>query len=106
MNQGLNNWSQMSLLEQLGNIGSEVGRARISQGKDENRFQGAVKRALELFQRTISDSRWHNQRQELQMAHDCFVDAIDGAKQYQTTLADLDEYFMYFAVAAMRQYDN
>jgi len=39
----------LSLAEQMGNIGGEVSRARLAQGKDENRFWGAVARAQELF---------------------------------------------------------
>ena len=98
-------WSNQSLIEQLGNIGSEVGRARISYNHDESRFQGSVKRALELFDRTLSDSRWIDQIEEIRMARECFVDAINGGEKYHTTLADLDKYFTQFAILAMRQYE-
>ncbi len=97
----------MSLIEQLGNIGSEVGRAKIAQETEDDRFQGAVKRALELFDRTLSDSRWSDRIDEIKMAKDCFVDATTNrAQKFHTTLADLDTYFMYFAMATMQQYDN
>ena len=39
-------WYKMSLAEQLGNIGSEVGRAANSKGKNEELFQGSFQRAL------------------------------------------------------------
>ncbi|MBI2025363.1 hypothetical protein HYT04_01050 [Candidatus Kaiserbacteria bacterium] len=43
-------WFTLTLAEQMGHIGSEVGRARIWQDKgDEKAFWGAVTRALELF---------------------------------------------------------
>src|SRR3989344_8932065 len=67
------NWQNMSLIEQLGNIGSEVGRAKIAQETEDDRFQGAVKRALELFDRTLSDSRWSDRIDEIKMAKDCLV---------------------------------
>ena len=100
------NWSRFSLIEQLGNIGSEVGRARIAQYKDEEGFQNAIKRALELFDRTLSDLRWSAQRPEIETAREIFCDAISGGQKYRSNLDELEEYFMYFAIAAMRQYDS
>ena len=38
-------WFELSLVQQLGNIGSEVGRARRSCDKDEAKFWGAAARA-------------------------------------------------------------
>ena len=70
-------WNNLTLMEQLGNIGSEVSRAALSQGKDEGRFQGAVQRGLDLFDLTLADSRWKG-----------------------PSLEDLDRYFLPFAVAA------
>lgn len=54
----IESWSKLSFVEQMGNIGSEVGRARKWQGKDENRFYLAVEKALELFDLTFRDNRW------------------------------------------------
>jgi len=51
-------WFELSLAQQLGNIGSEVGRARLSRGKDEAKFWDAAARALDLFYLTLSDKRW------------------------------------------------
>ena len=94
-------WYQMSLMEQLGNIGSEVGRARIYRDKeDEERFQKAVDRALELFDLTLNDSRWHGRLVEIGRARDVFCDAVLGGREYKSNLSDLERYFMYFAFAA------
>lgn len=92
----------MTLMEQLGNIGSEVGRARSSQGKDESRFNGAVDRALELFGLTLSDRRWHGRLTEVGRAREVFCDAVQGGELYNSSLADLEKYFMHFALAARR----
>ena len=54
-------WFKMSLAEQMANIGSEVSRAHKWEGKDEDIFWGAVNRALELFDLTLTDSRWKGQ---------------------------------------------
>lgn len=91
-------WFQLSLVEQLGNIGSEVGRARRAKG-DKERFDGAVRRALELFDLTLSDPRWR--KKELCRARELFCDAVYGGILYGTTLEYLDDhYFYYFDYAA------
>ena len=92
-------WFTLSLMEQLGNIGSEVGRAARSRG-DEKRFEGAVSRALELFHLTISDPRWRGRLKELTRVRELFCDAVLGGSSYGTSLEDLDKYFYYFAYAA------
>lgn len=92
----------MSLEEQLGNIGSEVGRARAWQGKDEQSFWGAVTRALELFDLTQEDKRWKKRRAEIDRARESFADAVLGGTEYKSTLPDLERYFMQFALLASR----
>ncbi len=52
-------WQEMSIAEQLGNVGSEYGRVLSARRRqDEARFQGALSRFLELLDMTISDKRW------------------------------------------------
>jgi hypothetical protein len=93
-------WHTLTLAEQLGNIGSEVGRAAKWQGRDESSFWGAVTRALELFDLTQMDSRWKNRRSELNRAKETFSDAVLGGREYQSNLKDLENYFMLFALVA------
>ena len=93
-------WFKMSLMEQLGNIGSEVGRAKTYQKENDSRLQNTVARALELFDLTLSDSRWHGRLKEIGRARDVFCDAISGSSEYGSTLSDLENYFLYFAIAA------
>ena len=95
-------WVTLSLADQLGNIGSEVGRARKWQGRDEQSFWGAVTRALELLELTQADPRWRKRRAEINRARETFADAVLGGKEYGTTLADLEKYFMQFAVLSAR----
>lgn len=91
-------WFTLSLAEQLGNIGSEVGRAQRWQGKDTNSFWGAVTRALELFDLTQEDKRWTKRRKELDRARESFADAVLGGSEYGSRLSDLERYFMQFAL--------
>ena len=93
-------WHQMTLSEQLGNIGSEVSRANLAEGKDKKRFDGAVDRALELFDLTISDSRWRGRLREIGRAREVFCDAVYGGKEYGSSFKNLQNYFDHFALVA------
>lgn len=93
-------WFTLPLADQLGNIGSEVGRAAKWQDKDEKSFWGAVTRALELLDLTREDVRWVKRRPELNRAREVFADAVLGGKEYRSTIADMEDYFMHFALYA------
>lgn len=93
-------WQTMPLVEQLANVGSDVGRAARWQGKDPARCQQAFDRALELLDLTLADPRWTGRRKELGRARELLCDAMLGGTMYGSDLADLDRYFLPFAVAA------
>lgn len=95
-------WFKISLMEQLGNIGSEVGRAAQWQEKDPKIFNNAVERALELFDLTLNDERWRGRRSEIARARELLCDAAYGNNTYNTSIKDLDRYFFLFAYAARR----
>lgn len=91
-------WFELSLAEQLGNIGSEVSRSSRWQNKDEKLFWGAVERALELFDLTLADSRWKGRKMEIARAREVFCDAVYGGKLYKSSFSDLIKYFDSFAL--------
>lgn len=93
-------WQRLSLAEQLGNVGSEVSRARMRQSDDPDRFLQAMDRALELLDLTIQDSRWRFRLKELTRTREFLCDALTGGSNYQATLDELDRYFLTFAIAA------
>ncbi len=94
-------WQTLSLIEQMANIGSEVGRVRIArQRNDVDGAERAFARALELFDFTIKDSRHQGRRKEIIRARELFCDASENGIMYNTTLEDLDRYFLAFAYAA------
>ncbi len=96
-------WRKFSVEEQLGNIGSEVSRASRWQDKDEKLYNGAVDRALELFDMTLEDPRWHGPvLKEIALAREVFCDAFFGGKEYGTTFKNLQPYFDQFALAVRR----
>lgn len=95
-------WRELSLAEQLGNVGSEVSRASRWQGKDDGRFWGAVGRAFELLDLTIGDPRHRGRLREIVRAREVLADAVLGGKEYGTTLPGLLSYFDRFAIYARR----
>ena len=99
-----NRWHNLLLAEQMANIGSEVGRAAKWQDKDNARFDGAVKRAMELIDLTLEDPRWRSRSQELGRLKEVFCDGVLGGKEYGTTLSGLENYFLPFFNLTARKY--
>lgn len=94
-------WQQLTLMEQLGNVGSEVHRSIMWHEKNDlPHFQNAFDRALELFDLTLADPRWKGRRKEIARSREVFCDIFYGDNQYGTDPQSLDDYFMQFAVAA------
>jgi len=97
------NWQKLSLIEQLGNIGSEIGRTRKWQNVNEELYRGAYQRTLELFDLTINDPRWKHRLKEITRARSLFCATLIGRNKYKTELADLERHFFQYALAARRQ---
>lgn len=96
-------WRELTLMEQLGNIGSEVARAsRALAQANEGRFMPALDRALVLFDLTLDDERWATRRKEIARAREVVCDFLVGDNDYGSTADSLDAYFLAFAVAARR----
>ena len=93
-------WFELTLVEQLGNVGSEVSRALRWQDRDEKLFGSAVERALELIDLTLRDSRWRHRLKEVCRVREVLCDAAFGSGTYNTSLEDLNRYFTQFALAA------
>ncbi len=94
-------WFELSLAEQLGNVGSEVGRATNWQrkGNVESRDK-ALNRAFDLLDMTISDNRWHVGRKELCRAREVLADTFYGDREYGDTPEKIEKYFYEYALAA------
>jgi hypothetical protein len=94
-------WQTLSLLEQLGNVGSEVGRAiRAKQQGNDERLWSALERALELIDLTSADPRHAGRLKEIRRAREVVCDYLVGDNSYHSTAAALDQYFLTFALAA------
>jgi hypothetical protein len=90
-------------VEQLANIGSDVGRAALARQRgDETRLQAALERCLELFDLTLADERWQGRRKEISRARELACDFLVGDNVHRSTPQSLDAYFLPFAIAARR----
>ena len=96
-------WAELSLIEQLANVGSEVGRAcRERERGDTARARSALERGLELIDLTLADERWRGRRRELTRGRELVCDFLVGDNVHGSTRASLDRYYLAFAVAARR----
>ena len=95
-------WNRLSLVEQLGNIGSEVDRVISWRTKGNVEFSAkALDRTLELLDLTIGDPRWRGgSRKELTRVREVLCDAFVGDNIYNTPSEFLSRYFYQFAFAA------
>jgi len=96
-------WAQLSFNEQMGNIGSEVGRAIIAH-RDGNivRETRAIDRAIDLFSATVEvliNTEYAYRLKEVLRARDEFLRLFfDGT--FESDADKIERYFMYFAFAA------
>ena len=92
-------WAKMTLFEQMGNIGSEVGRALSAKHQGDNdSMNSALFRGLDLIDATAKlwAQKYPFRNRELLRARELFVQSVLTDKEDKT----LENYFMQFAIAA------
>lgn len=95
-------WAQLSIIEQMANIGAEVGRT-INAYRDgnEKRFDNALLRALDLFSATteqLANDKSYRLREVLRARNEFLRLFFDGT--FELDADNIDRYFTQFAVAA------
>jgi len=96
-------WAELTFEEQMGNIGSEVGRA-ISAHRSGNaiREARAVDRAIDLFSATVDvlkNTEYSYRLKEVLRSRDEFLRLFfDGT--FEKDADNIERYFMYFAFLA------
>ena len=96
-------WHELSVAEQLGNIGSEVSRTERWRTRNPARAQEAFYRALELIDFTLDDPRYRcsaARLRELARTREVLVDFFAGENEYGSTAESLQKYFDAYAMAA------
>lgn len=99
-------WWTLSLVEQLGHVGSEISRASRWLSRNPETACLAFYRALELIDLTLADPRLRASRprlREVARAREVVVDFFAGGNQYNSTADSLQKYFDQYAAAARRR---
>jgi len=99
-------WFALSLAEQLGNVGSELGRAVRWSTTHPALAERAFHRTLELFDLTLDDPRHRRsvaRLREIARAREVVADFLSGENRYGSTAESLQKYFDAYAVAARRR---
>jgi len=93
-------WKQLSFMEQMANIGSEVERALKWRSKNNAVYaQKAFERALELIELTIEGIRDYSYIKEITRLREALIDFFLGENQFNSTESSWHNYFLQFAYA-------
>ncbi|MEI8012071.1 MAG: hypothetical protein WCI27_06280 [Candidatus Omnitrophota bacterium] len=96
-------WKELTLCEQMANIGSEVERALNWKQKQNPVYsRKAVERALELLDLTLDSASRFSQRKEVARVREAVVDFFIGSNQFGSTDKSWRRYFLSFTYAARR----
>lgn len=96
-------WAKFTSYEQMGNIGSEVGRAlRAKRNGDTKLAYQAMVRALELFSATMDllIRQKSPRAKEVLRSRDQFLTVLTNPDATPQDMASLETYFMRFALTA------
>ncbi len=96
-------WFTLSLVEQMANVGSDVGRAINWKIKGNLPYsQKAFERALELLDLTLMDRKNVGRFREVARVREALVDFLFGENEYSSTQEVWNKYFLQFATAARK----
>jgi hypothetical protein len=98
-------WKQLSFIEQMANIGSEVERALNWQAKPNAAYsQQAFERTLELIDLTLDNLKGFSRLKEVARLREAIVGYFTGDNQFRYTDESLRKYFLNFIFAARRNH--
>ena len=93
-------WFKFSLIEQMANIGAEIGRAINWRGKDEKESMASFERGLELLDLTIDDPKNKKRLRELLRVRETLADYFYFDNIYGSSDEKWNSYFYAFNYAA------
>lgn len=97
-------WFKFSLMEQLGNVGSDIERTIQWRKKGDLEYsKQAFERALELLDLTIADPKNKKRLREILRARECLIDYFMYNNEYGSTDEFWQQYFYDFGYAAAIQ---
>jgi len=94
----LEKWSNLTVSEQMANIGAEVGRAINWKDKGKaNLSKNCFYRALDLIDLSLRDlNKGHGFLREMARTREIIVDYLFGENEYGSTGESLNKYFLAF----------
>lgn len=95
-------WNELTLEEQLANVGSDVIRCIKWQSRNPDIAQRAAERALELLQFTKADPKNRSRLRELCRLYEVLVNDLYGYDDYKPNLPALERYFLGYTYAAAK----
>jgi hypothetical protein len=96
-------WAQLSFMEQMANIGSEVERALNWKAKNNADYaRRAFERALELIDLSLETKVSFPRLKELSRLREALVDYFSGNNQFKSTDMLWRKYFLSFTFAARK----
>ncbi len=94
-------WFQLTAMEQLGNIGSEVDRSlRWHQKNEVEHRDKAIERLLDLIDLTLTDPKWKYRLKELLRTREVLCDYFFGDNSYSISPGSIQKEFLYYGIAA------
>lgn len=93
-------WQDFTLIEQLANVGSEIGRSISWRTNGYGNPRDAFYRALELIDLTIADPKNVTRLHEICRTREALVDWFTDNNSYHTNDAQWETYFYQFTYAA------
>ena len=96
-------WGQLSLIEQMANIGSEVERALNWRAKHNAEYSRmAFERALELIDLSLEYPHKRSHLKEIARLREALVDFFNGSNEFGSTESSWRKYFSLFTYAARK----
>lgn len=102
LHQGLTieKWEQVSLIDQMANIGAEIGRTINWREKDLEKSKASFERGLELLDLTIEDKKNIKKLKELCRLREILADYFSFDNIYGSSDKKWEDYFYNFNYAA------
>jgi hypothetical protein len=105
----LDRWRQLDLVDQMANIGAEVGRTFTARhnGRDD-RFWSAIERAVDLFEATVlaAGGRQPYRMREVAGAKEEYLRIATASEFDELDAARLESYFTDFALMSRARRSN
>lgn len=96
-------WNQLSLVEQMAHVGSEVERALLAKEKNNSsRMNQAFERALELLDFSLEAANNRTRLKEIARTREVIADYFLDDNQFNSSSDFLRKYFLQFALAARK----